>query len=188
VLEPDAAGWRGEFGGASFRVGALRGVAYLHALLGVPDRELHVLELAALAGTKAPRGAAPISDRADTGDTGPMLDEQAKRAYRTRLAELKAELDEATDFADSGRMAVARAEIEALEDELARAIGLGGRDRRTGGAAERARVAVAKRIRNALERIGEHNVAMQRYLEGTIRTGTFCVYRPDPGRPVRWKL
>jgi hypothetical protein len=25
-----------------------------------------------------------------------------------------------------------------------------------------------------------------RYLRSTIRTGTFCVYRPDPQRPVSW--
>jgi len=197
ALEADGDGWRGEFAGGRFRVGALRGIVYLRALLEEPERELHVLELSALGDrdsrrTEARRGkdagAAPISDRADLGDSGPLLDDAAKRAYRSRLAELAADLAEATDFADLGRAAVIRAEIEALEDELARAVGLGGRDRTSGAAAERARIAVAKRIRAAVERIGEQSPELQRYFEATIRTGIFCVYRPDPGRPVRWKL
>lgn len=62
------------------------------------------------------------------------------------------------------------------------------RDRRAGAAAGRARVAVAKRIRGALERLGEQSPGLQRYLEATVRTGIFCVYRPDPRRPVDWKL
>jgi len=192
VLARDGAGWRGEFAGRAFHIGPLRGIVYLRALLEIPERELHVLELAALGDpTSRSRdhgGGAVLSNRADISDTGPMLDDQAKRAYRARLAELKAELDEATDFADSGRMTIARAEIEALEDELARAIGLGGRDRKSGAAAERARVAVAKRIRGALERIGEQSPELQRYLEATVRTGVFCVYRPDPGRPIEWEI
>jgi hypothetical protein len=43
-----------------------------------------------------------------------------------------------------------------LGAELGRAVGLGGRARRAGGAAERARSAVQRRIKNAIERIGEH--------------------------------
>lgn len=190
VLRGDAGGWSGEFAGAPFRVGALRGMVYLRALLAEPEREMHVLELAALGGhgaRDAGEGLA-VSDRADRSDSGPLLDEQAKRAYRRRLADLKAELQEATDFADSGRIAVARAEIEALEDELSRAVGLGGRDRRGQSSAERARVAVAKRVRGALERLGEQSPELQRYLEATVRTGVFCVYRPDPGRPVDWRF
>lgn len=187
-LEREGSSWKVEFGTTRFRLGDLRGLTYLRALVEHPDREIHVLELAALGGE--PTGARSVDSveaSADRGDAGPALDDRAKRAYRTRLAELRAELDEATDFADRGRMAAARAEIEALEDELTRAVGLGGRDRPTGGSAERARVAVAKRIRAALERIGEESPELQRYLDATVRTGAFCVYRPDPGRPVDWK-
>ena len=188
-LEREGSSWEVEFGATRFRLGDLRGLTYLRALVEHPDREIHVLELAALAGTSTgARSGDNVEAAADRSDAGPALDDQAKRAYRTRLAELRAELDEATDFADRGRMASARAEIEALEDELTRAVGLGGRDRPTGGSAERARVAVAKRIRAALERIGEESPELQRYLDATVRTGAFCVYRPDPGRRVAWKL
>lgn len=186
-LERDGSSWEVEFGATRFRLGDLRGLTYLRALVEHPDREIHVLELAALAGASTDSRSGDQVE-ADRSDAGPALDDRAKRAYRSRLAELRAELDEATDFADRGRMAAARAEIEALEDELTRAVGLGGRDRPTGGSAERARVAVAKRIRAALERIGEESPELQRYLDATVRTGAFCVYRPDPGRRVAWKF
>lgn len=190
ALVRNGSGWHVEFAGGSFHLGSLRGVLYLWALLGAPDREIHVLDLAAMGQDRsdADPGAAPVSDRADAGDAGPVLDEQAKRTYRARLVELESEIDEATQFADSGRVAVLRAEIDALRDELVRAVGLHGRDRRSNAAAERARVAVVKRIRTALERIGQQDAGLQRYLESTIRTGSFCVYQPDPGRPVDWRL
>ena len=67
-----------------------------------------------------------------------------------------------------------------LGAELGRAVGLGGRARRAGGAAERARSAVQRRIKNAIERIGEHAPALAALLGRTVRTGNYCVYRPDP--------
>ena len=41
--------------------------------------------------------------------------------------------------------------------EMARAVGLGGRDRRAGSAAERARLNVTRAIKSALQKISEHN-------------------------------
>jgi hypothetical protein len=79
--------------------------------------------------------------RADLGDAGVLLDATAKAAYRARLAELRAELEEAEGFNDPARAAKARQETEFLVAELARAVGLGGRDRRAAsrrtGSAER---------------------------------------------------
>jgi hypothetical protein len=70
--------------------------------------------------------------------------------------------------------------MEMLAAELGRAVGLGGRVRRAGGAAERARSAVQRRIKNALERIGEHAPALAATLGRTVKTGNACVFRPDP--------
>jgi len=108
-----------------------------------------------------------------------MLDAQAKAAYRRRLVELRAELEEAEAFHDAGRTARARAEMEAISEQLAGAVGLGGRDRRAASASERARSAVTKRIAEALKRIAEASPALADHLRGRVRTGTFCVYVPD---------
>jgi hypothetical protein len=45
-------------------------------------------------------------------------------------------------------------------------------------AAERARSAVQRRIKNALDRIAEQSPALAAHLGRTLRTGNFCVYRP----------
>ena len=94
------------------------------------------------------------------GDLGPILDEQAKAAYRERLADLQAERDEAEAFHDSERAERARAEYDAVAAELAAALGLGGRDRRAGSPAERARLNVTRAIRAAIEHLGEHDPAL----------------------------
>ena len=118
-------------------------------------------------------------------DAGEWLDEDARRAYRERIADLRADLAEAEERADQGRIVVARAELEALSAELSRAVGLGGRSRRAGSAAERARVAVQRRIKDALGRIEEAAPEAGRHLTRTIYTGLLCCYRPTDPRRAR---
>jgi hypothetical protein len=60
-------------------------------------------------------------------------------------------------------------------------VGLGGRARRAGSAAERARSAVQRRIKNALGRIEAHAPDLAAHLTRTIKTGNFCAYRPGAG-------
>jgi hypothetical protein len=117
-----------------------------------------------------------------------VLDAQAKTAYRGRLDALRAELAEAEGFNDVGRAERAREEIEVIEEQLAAAVGLGGRDRVAGSAAERARSAVTQRVRAAIKKIGAAHPVLADHLAGRIETGTFCVYRLDPMRPIEWDL
>jgi hypothetical protein len=70
--------------------------------------------------------------------------------------------------------------------ELSRVVGLGGRDRRTGSASERARVSVTRAVRQALARIREHHAPLADHLERVVRTGTDCAYQPDPRAPIAW--
>jgi hypothetical protein len=74
--------------------------------------------------------------------------------------------------------------MELLLAELTAASGLGGKARRSGGSADRARSAVTQRIRTTMRRLEELNPALGRHLQGTVRTGTWCAYRPDTA--VRW--
>jgi hypothetical protein len=75
-------------------------------------------------------------------------------------------------------MARARAERDAIANELSRGVGLGGRARRASAAAERARVNVQRRVRGAIKMIGQNLPELGAYLERTVRTGTFCSYEP----------
>jgi hypothetical protein len=100
--------------------------------------------------------------------------------HLTRLRELEEDLDEATSWADTARAARIREEMELITDELASAVGLGGRDRKTTSAAERARVNLTRAIRSALSRVREHSPPLADHLDATIHTGTYFSYTPDP--------
>ena len=122
------------------------------------------------------------------GDAGPLLDSEAKLAYRARVSELQEEIDEAEAFNDPERITRAREELAFVVRELTGAVGLGGRDRKAGSDVERARVNVTRAIRTALKRIGDHDPALGRGLDSAIRTGTFCVYDPPVGSDPVWDL
>ena len=69
-------------------------------------------------------------------------------------------------------------EIEQLTRELSRALGVGGRDRKQGSSAEKARVNAQRRITDAIKKIGETCPKLSRHLADTVRTGNFCWYDP----------
>jgi hypothetical protein len=183
--------WEIAAGGAPFHLKEAKGLHHLAALLAAPGREFHVLELAG-AGRPAdrPRGAADpelaVHGRGQD-DAGPVLDSRAKAEYRQRITELEEELDEAASFNDPERASRARTELDFLARELSAAVGLGGRDRRTGGSAERARVNVTRALRAVVDRIAEHDAALGHHLGTCIRTGAFCTYDPGPGAST-WEV
>src|SRR5205823_6447229 len=104
-------------------------------------------------------------------DAGPILDAQAKAEYKHRLDDLRRDLEEAERFSDPVRAEQARIEMDALAEQLASAIGLGGRDRKTGSEAERARSAVTKQIKSSIKRIGEAIPSLGTHLATRIKTG-----------------
>jgi tetratricopeptide (TPR) repeat protein len=150
--------------GSLVRLRHSKGLSYLQALLEQPGRQLHVVELVGI-------------DHA-TGDAGAVLDPRAKAAYRARLEELRAELAEAESFADTPRAERSAAEIEAITEQLAGAVGLGGRDRRAASDVERARVNVQRRLKDVLERVSAADPVLGRYLRAALETGTYCSYQP----------
>jgi TolB-like protein len=149
-----------------------KGLHDLAVLLAQPEEERHCLELA--------------GRPAELGGQDEVLDDRARREYRARLQELQGEIDEADRNHDAARGARAREEMDALVDALSGALGLGGRSRALGSAAERARSAVTWRIRSAIKKIAAVHPSLGRHLENSVRTGTYCVYSPE--RPVVWTV
>jgi hypothetical protein len=181
--------WTVVFDGRTVRVRDLKGMRYLARLLADPDREYHVLDLVAAETGRDPRvdsGPAARVPRSALGDAGEILDARAKAAYRRRLGEIDEDIDDAYASGDAERAAQAGAERDFLLRELARAVGLSGRDRRAASASERARVAVTRAVRQAIARIGESEPQLGEHLSRTIRTGTYCTYSPDPRAPPGW--
>ncbi|MDP2710924.1 MAG: AAA family ATPase [Solirubrobacteraceae bacterium] len=183
-----------------------KGLSHVARLLGAPHVEVHALDLgrdgsgARRSGRgrgSAAKGSASAAIAADAGieihargedGAGPALDNQAKAAYRARVAELQAQVDEAEALHDPARAARLREELDFLTRELSSAVGLHGRDRKTGSDAERARVNVTRAIRTALKRLSEHDPELGRRLDADIRTGIFCAYEPAPGDAPKWDL
>jgi AAA ATPase domain len=172
VFRRDGEVWTLGYGGREIRLRDSKGLRDLHALLTRPGTAVAALDLAA---------PGPVPAEAGTGE---VIDAQARSAYRNRLSELEEAAAEADAAADIERSARVAAERDALVEALTQAYGLGGRIRRAGSAAERARTAVTARIRDAIRRIGAEHPDLGRHLSRSVRTGTFCTY--DPDQPIRW--
>ena len=188
--------WTVAHGAAVVHVRDGKGLHYLAALLSNPDVEVHAADLVTAgptgklalergAGAQSGAIAGELDATGDLGDAGAMLDDTAKKAYRERLAELQEEIDEAESFHDPERAARAHEELEFVARELAAAVGLGGRDRRSASTAERARVNVTRALRGTIRKLGEQAPALGRYLELSVKTGIFCSFHPPPGFEMR---
>ncbi len=170
----------------------LKGLRYLERLLAEPGREFHVIDLVAVEhGTL--RGRPTVGrgqgDLAPAPDVGlPVLDDEARNAYRRRLAEVEEDLAEAEAMHDLARQSLAQHDRDYLVAELTRAVGLGGRARTVGGTSERARGSVTRSLRYALRKLEASQGDLGAHLGRTVRTGTYCSYQPDPLAPVLWDL
>lgn len=159
--------WLVQGGDTAFRLKDSRGLQLLARLVERPDQEVHCLELV----SDGPK------QELEASDAGEWLDAEAKRQYQARVEDLRDSLKEAEAFGDARRAEKARAELEFIAAELSRGVGLGGRSRKAGSTAERARVAVQRRLKDAVQRIAENDAALGRHLEWALKTGTYCCYR-----------
>jgi tetratricopeptide (TPR) repeat protein len=177
------------FGGRTVMMRDLKGLRYLARLLAEPGREFHVLDLVAVEQGTLPIGN-PVDDRALAGEAGaglPLIDQQAREAYRRRLAEVDEDIEEATRMNDVGRLELAQRDRDYLIAELTRSVGFGGRHRTVGSTAERARTSVTRSLRYAITRLSDHHPALAAHLEHAVHTGTYCCYTPDPLAGVVWE-
>jgi predicted ATPase len=170
--------WTIVFNGVTLHLRDTRGLRYVVHLLRHPGRDFHVLDLVA--------GAEGASEPRPRGDAAAaLLDQSTPSDYRRRLAALREELEEAERNHDIGRAGHTRAQIEQLHQQVASAAGLG--DRSPDRASERARSAVAKRIKDVIAKIRREHPALAHHLAGSISTGMLCAYNPGPDAPV-WQM
>jgi len=171
VLRRTGAGWYVNFNGETAQLPTLKGIADIRQLLENPGNEIHCLDL---------------TGRHSEDLGGEILDEKARVAIKRRIRDLQETLADAENMNDIGRAEAARDELDQLVEALSAALGLGGRARRLGDLAEKARTSVTWRIRHALRRIEAAHPALGRHLANSIRTGTFCRYRPE--HVVAWSF
>jgi non-specific serine/threonine protein kinase len=165
-------------------------MSYVSQLLANPGRPFPARELAEPQIANGNRAASidAVHTSADLGDAGVILDAKARGQYRRRIAELREEVAEAVRINDTSHATLLRSEMEALRDQLAAAVGLGGRSRKAASHTERARLMVTKAIKAAIAKIRASDASMGRYLATSIKTGNYCAYDPDPVHPITWQL
>jgi hypothetical protein len=158
--------WHITFKGASATVPNSKGLVDIARLVAAPRTDVHVLNLI---------------DAADrSGAAGTLTDRQALDAYRKRLADIDSEADEAQRYHDDARVAHLEGERRALLDELGRVRDVHGRARQFANhPAERARKAVAARVRDAIRKLEPLLPDLADHLARCIVTGTYCRYRQD---------
>ncbi|MFC0066034.1 hypothetical protein ACFFQW_19745 [Umezawaea endophytica] len=157
--------WRLELGERAVVVDDSVGVRYLATLVANPAVEIPAIELA--------DGCVP-----EVRTAQPVLDDAALRQYRQRLAQLREEIAEAEAAHQEARVARLRADADWLADELRGSTGLGGRARQFADNPERARIAVGKAIRRALDRVAAADPVLGEHLRGSVQTGMRCCYQP----------
>ncbi|MFI6096119.1 hypothetical protein ACIA8G_11225 [Lentzea sp. NPDC051213] len=148
--------WVVTHNGGEVRVEDLVGMRYLAELVARPGTEIPALDL--VGGE-------------DSGNQS-VLDESARIAYLARIRDLRAQIEE-------NPLPRLEAELEALLSHLERETGLGGRTRNFAGPAERARTAVRKAIRRAIDTIAANAPSTADALREAVTTGYRCSYRPS---------
>ena len=161
------------YDGIAVTIKDAKGIRDLAVLLGAPGKEVAAAELMAQ------------GEATDVGADA-VLDDRARAEFRARLTELDDDLAEAEAANDLERISRVKAERDTLAHELAAALGLGGREPKLGDPSERARKAVAARLRDAIERIGKEHAELAQHLRASVRTGTFCSYAPPS--PTAWRV
>ena len=187
--------WTISYPDNTFRLKDAKGLRYIAYLLGRPGRRTHVYDLIEAVEGSIVNERSTIHAESENleivreiGGPAPTVDFRARSGYRTRLHDLRAELDEAERMNDLGRSERLSTEIEMIGEELTGSLGLGGRPRMSSRSEERARGLVGKNIRSMVEKIRHEHPALGRHFGTAISTGNFCVYQPDPDHPVSWQL
>ena len=161
-----------------------KGLRVLAHLLADPGRPHAALDLERLGSPGDDQTAHAIA----SGDAGELLDAEARRAYRARVAELREAIETADASGTASEVGLLREELDFITHELSRALGLGGRSRHAGSVAERARLNVVRAVRSAMQRIAAANADLGAHLDATIHTGTVCAYKPDPRVDIAWRV
>ena len=165
-----------------------KGLRYIHQLLTSPGRERHVLDLVTEGQSVPATAHAATTEVSAPAMPEPVLDAQAREAYRRRIEDLRDQLEEAEANGDGERASRARAELEFISDELHRQTRPDGSSRTVSDETERARVNVSRAIRASIVKIAEQDASLGHHLDRDIRTGTYCSYAPDPSSPISWRL
>ncbi|TWU39476.1 hypothetical protein Poly41_23000 [Novipirellula artificiosorum] len=145
------------------------GLWYLSQLLAQPFVQVNAVELeAARTGT---------TTRSSNSPTGEMLDEEARRAYQQRIAELDEDIAIAEKNNDVGVLDKLNAEKQQIIAGIRRATGLHGKSRVTTDESK-SRKNIRQEMQRAIRRIAKSHPALAKHLNHAFKGNWLC-YQPD---------
>lgn len=186
TMVPDGDWWTVGCDETSVRLRDTKGMRYLAEVVAQPGVERHALDLVDLVEGVAAADAG--IDRRKLGHAGEMLDARSRALYRSRVTELRDQVEDALAAEDDERAAKVQGELDSLVAELARAFGLGGRERQASNVAEKARLNVTRAIRKATSKLVEALPVAGAVLDRRVKTGVFCSYEPHPDDEILWSV
>jgi hypothetical protein len=157
-LASTAHGWRVTFGSQVATAPDLVGMRYIARLTSAPNQVIPAVALV----IDQEASSLPANDKQE------VMDAKAVSAIQARIRKLQAQ---------PKLTSAEREELKVLVQELDSALGLRGRVRSFADTPERARTAVRKAIKRAIEQISIANPAVGKHLEARIETGAVCCYR-----------
>ncbi|GAA0859021.1 alpha/beta hydrolase [Aliiglaciecola litoralis] len=160
--------WALTFAGKTVHIKNSRGLNDIALLIQQKNKEVYAADLVTGEYSMAQESTVAVSDQA------------ALQQYRGRLNELIEEKSLAAVNADEAQYAALETEEEQLINALKQSVGLGGRARTFDHNAEKARKAVAARVRVTLHKISTVAPELGAHLTTSIKTGKYCCYSPSP--------
>jgi hypothetical protein len=198
VFRRSGGGWEISYEGESSSYGDLKGLAYLHMLIGQPRKPLHVFDLIAAIDNVAPEGslspgvsAAVAAEEMSEGhlaDAGEIMDDKYIDSIKKAVSEMQERIERAKLSDEVKLEERLENEKEQLVDMYRRSLNLEGETRTAGDPSEKARKMVSRAIHYALDKIREHNPALWTHLHKhkSIRLGFKPVY--EPAKLMIWVL
>lgn len=174
----------------------MKGLHYLAFLLAHPNKKYYALQVIhEVDGTPyepdevySAMGTEELSEHglsvSGLTDAGEIMDPEYEKDIRNRLKEAQEKLKCAEAHNDTTLIRKVKNEIEQYQRALNEGIGLSGRHRSTGNAAERARVAVTQAISRVMKKLQNQHLALYEHLSGSLQTGAKCSYNLNI--PIDW--
>lgn len=162
--------WECSYAGLTVMVQNLKGFSDLVLLMKRPEEEIHCSELI---------GSVMVKEKGFD-----LIDQKARKSYQKKILDLQDEIAEAERASNYRDVARLQNEYDQILEHLSRSLGLAGKTRKSPSQVDKARSAVTWRIRSAIRKLEESHPLLAKHLSLTIKTGTFCSYKPET--PVDW--
>ena len=184
--------WEIIYDGKTIRPTDSYGLRYIHQLLTIPYKEIHVSELVkVILETQGKRSLlekgkkVAIEDELNESTSDDSIDATALKQYKERLIELGNDIKRLKDSGSELELKELQKESDQISTHLKAATGKKGRPRKLLNQEENYRQAVKNCINDALTEIKKKHSSLYNHFktEQTIRLGVACSYMPKKEIP-----